>query len=190
MVLLIQPIVLTNALAGTQEILDALTSALSTGNSARFVRGIILPGVILFMWSAYSMYDRIARKSQFLTRNRELIICAGVGVISGFAFVWSNDYGISCWVCLFIMTIWVSICHNQKILKVLLYAGVELIASAVMVFVAVEIFTAGHFSGWFSATFGTGGYQSWYYNSSKSYYLYDGILHSVCYRIAKSTANH
>ena len=31
----------------------------------------------------------------------------------------------------------------------------------------------GHFVEWFSATFGTGGYQSWYYNSSKSYYLYD-----------------
>ena len=41
--LLVQPLVLKYAFAGTQEILDALTYALGTGNSARFVRGLILP---------------------------------------------------------------------------------------------------------------------------------------------------
>ena len=31
----------------------------------------------------------------------------------------------------------------------------------------------GNFIEWFTSTFGTGSYQLWYYNSDKSYFLYD-----------------
>ena len=40
-------------------------------------------------------------------------------------------------------------------------------------FIIVNIFTFGNFINWFKSTFGTGGYQTWYYIGAKSYYLTD-----------------
>lgn len=171
--ILIQPFFFSNAVAGTQDIYNALVSALGTGNSARLVRGLILPIDVLLIWLAYLAYVKIAERHTGILNHKDLVASIGVGLIAGFGFAWSNDYGISCWVCLFIMTFWVSICRHKNFLKSLLYAGIELTASLAGLFVAVEIFTAGHFFEWLRATFGTGRYQSWYYNSSKSYYLYD-----------------
>lgn len=175
-VVLIQPLVLGNAIAGTSEILGALIYTLGAGNSARLMRGAILPIVIFLMWLAHLTYTKMAERQKRLVAYKDIVICAGTGLIAGFGFTWSNDYGISCWVCSFIMTIWVSICRNKNFTKALLHAGIELAASFVGIFVTVEVFTVGHFFQWFSATFGTGGYQSWYYNSDKSYYLYDADL--------------
>lgn len=129
--LLIQPLILTNAVVGTQEILNALISALGTGNSARFVRGLILPIVVFLIWLGYLAYMKIARRHERILNYKDLAISIGIGFIAGFAFVWSNDYGISCWICLFIMTLWVSICRSRKFIRSLLYAGVELIVSFV-----------------------------------------------------------
>lgn len=172
-VVLIQPLVLGNAIAGTSEIVGALGYTLGAGNSARLIRGAILPVVIFLMWSAHLSYTKIAERQKRLSAYKDIIICAGTGLIAGFGFTWSNDYGISCWICLFIMIFWVSLCRNRNLIKALLHAGIELAASFIGIFITVEIFTVGHFSRWFSATFGTGGYQSWYYNSDKSYYIYD-----------------
>ena len=172
-VVLIQPLVLENAIAGTSDILDALAYTLGAGNSARLVRGAILPVVIFLLWFAHLTYTKIAGRQRRLSAYREIIVCVGTGFIAGFGFTWSNDYGISCWVCLFIMTFWVSLCRNKNLVEALLHAGMELAASFAGIFITVEVFTVGHFSEWFSATFGTGGYQSWYYNSAKSYYFYD-----------------
>ena len=171
--LLVQPLVLKYAFAGTQEILDALTYALGTGNSARFVRGLILPLTIFLIWLGYRIYLKYENKYRWLSNKREIIISVGIGLAAGFAFVWSNDYGISCWICLCIMTFWVSICKYRKFLKSLMYTGIEFVASIVGIFLTVEVLTLGNFSTWFQSIFETGGYQSWYYNSSKSYYLYD-----------------
>ena len=43
LMLLIQPLFFVNNIAGMDDILGALKNALETGNSARFVRGMILP---------------------------------------------------------------------------------------------------------------------------------------------------
>lgn len=171
--LLIQPLVLNYAFAGTQEILDALTYALGTGNSARFVRGLILPLVIFLIWLGYRIFTKYENRYRVLSNKREIVISIGIGLAAGFSFVWSNDYGISCWICLCIMTFWVSICKYRKFLKSLMYTGIEFVASIVGIFFTAEVLTLGNFSTWFQSAFGTGGYQSWYYNSAKSYYLYD-----------------
>lgn len=171
--LLVQPSIFIYSFSGTNEILEALKYALGTGNSARFVRGMILPILILLIWGAYKWCIRIAAKQSWVWAHKDLVAYIGGGMIAGFAFAWSNDYGICCWLCMAIMAFWVSVCRIRTILKSILNFLVEVFSSIVGLVISVMIFTRGHFLEWFSATFGTGGYQSWYYNSSKSYYLYD-----------------
>jgi hypothetical protein len=173
--LLIQPLFFTNTVAGTREILDALNYALGTGNSARFVRGMILPIFILLIWGAYRSYLKIGARQAWVLNHKDLCVYAGIGLLGGFAFTWSNDYGISCWVCLIIMTFWLSLSRTHKFLVSLRNTGIELAGSILGIVITIFILTVGHLSAWFSSTFGTGGYQSWYYNSTKSYYLYDVV---------------
>ena len=71
------------------------------------------------------------------------------------------------------MSFWISICRERRLGKSVLNLFLAIGCSIITLFFAVEIFTLGHWGRWFSDTFGTGGYQAWYYNSGKSYYLYD-----------------
>lgn len=172
--LLIQPDFFNAEWTGSvDEIVNALAGALTAGNSARFLRGMILPLVCLLLWGACLCYKKTGFKGAWLTRHRESVIYAGTGALGGFAFVWSNDYGISCWLCLAVMSFWISLSRTREIVRILKNVVIELAASAVGIFVTVEIFTLGNFPEWITATFGTGGYQGWYYNSAKSYYITD-----------------
>lgn len=164
--LITQPYLFKNVIAGTDEINNALKYALGTGNSARLVRGMILPlscGVFCFPDKKYGR----------IKRYRKLIDVCCIGVAAGFSFIWSNDYGISCWLCLSIMTFVVIFSRTKKLWKALTATAVELLVSLISVFLFVEIFTLGHFPNWIRSVFGTGGYQGWYYNGAKSFYLYD-----------------
>lgn len=171
--LLIQPLFFTNTVSGTNEILESLNYALGTGNSARFVRGMILPLFILLMWAVYNCFIRVKEKYNWIVKHEELCIYAGTGLMGGFAFTWSNDYGISCWVCLVIMTFLFSLSRTGRFWISVKHTCIEVAGSLLGIIFIVTIFTMGHLPAWFSSTFGIGGYQSWYYNSAKSYYLYD-----------------
>lgn len=173
LMLITQPFLFTNFISGDAAMLEALKCALEPGNSARFIRGMILPIFILLMWLGYYFFQRIEFKNTFLKENKILIGYAGCGMLSGFAFVWSNDYGISCWICMVIMAFWIALARMRNLAKTFICTITELLSSLISLFICIEIFTVGHFDQWFSATLGAGGYQSWYYNSSKSYYLYD-----------------
>ncbi len=170
-VFLVEPLFYKNALAGTNEILIALEYALGTGNSARFIRGMILPISCFLLFLGYLAYERWIAKT--LIKWKKHIPYAGIGAVAGFSFSWSNDYGISCWLCLLIMVFWLSVCRERKFLSAIRAFLIALVLSVAVLFITIEVFTLGHFEKWFSDTFGTGGYQFWYYNSSKSYYLYD-----------------
>lgn len=171
LMLLIQPVFFDNALAFTEEIKESLIYTLNTGNSARFIRGMILPLDILLIFLAEKIY--CLNRNKIKEKYKRLVIAVGTGIISGFSFIWSNDYGISCWLCLTVIFIWMMISRRQKIKDALLYTLIEIITSFVSVFIIIEALTLGHFTRWFKMTLGTGGYQSWYYNTSKSYYIYD-----------------
>lgn len=170
---IIQPLFFKNGLAGTEDIFGALTSALDAGNSARFIRGMILPLICLFILGAHSCFQKIALKSAWLLKHKAVIVYAGMGFIGGIAFGWSNDYGISCCICLAILSFCLSLARDRSLAVVIRNVTVELAASAAGIFICVEVLTLGHFAEWAVATFGTGGFQSWYYNSPKSYYVYD-----------------
>ena len=170
-VFLVEPLFYKNGIAGTIEILKALECALAVGNSARFIRGMILPIAGFLLLVGFLIYKKFFTV-KFL-KYKEILIYVGLGIVAGFSFAWSNDYGVSCWLCLLIMAFWLSVCRNRSIIHSIVSLAITAGTSIVCLFITVEIFTLGHFGQWFSATFGTGGYQSWYYNSSKSYYLYD-----------------
>ena len=170
-VFLVEPLFYRYGIAGTNEILGSLEHALGTGNSARFIRGMILPIACFLISVGFLIYKKFFTV-KFL-KYKEILIYVGLGIVAGFSFVWSNDYGVSCWLCLLIMAFWLSVCRKRSIIHSIVSFAITAGTSIVCLFITVEVFTLGHFGQWFSATFGTGGYQSWYYNSSKIYYLHD-----------------
>jgi len=169
--LLVRPLFFTNTLGLTSEVMDALNYALGTGNSARFVRGMILPLCVALFGILLEFYE----KNDGFKDGKlyEYIPAIGIGCLAGFSFLWSNDYGISCFVCFIVMTFWISLSRKRKFKLALLDTTVEIISSLLSLFIFIEIFTLGHFGEWLDSMCGTGNYQSWYYNSDKSYYLYD-----------------
>lgn len=169
-IILVKPFFFSNSEVAFQEILDAMNYALGTGNSARFVRGLILPLTVAIMLLLHKVY--IKKKDNLKEKIKMLLPAFITGVVAGFAFIWSNDYGISTWLCLIIMVIYISFIRNKK--KLVICDGLlAVLGSGLSIFICVYIITFGNFANWVRFTFGTGGYQSWYYNSTKSYYLYD-----------------
>ena len=170
-IFLVEPLFYKNAISGTDEILEALEYALGPGNSARFIRGMILPIACFLIFIGYIFFKRFLLAK--FRKHKELFLYIGVGIVAGFSFVWSNDYGVSCWLCLLLMSFWLAECRERKFLKSIIAMATATGSSLISLFITVEIFTLGHFRQWFSATFEISGYQSWYFNSNKSYYLYD-----------------
>ncbi len=172
-IILFQPFLLY-LLSGSDEMIEAINYALGSGNSARFIRGAILPIFIFLLWGAYLCYKKFAAKHAWLVNHKEIVAAVGTGVLAGFAFVWCSDYGISIWFCTIFMIFFICLSRTRSIKKSLVVVLFELLGSVAGIFVFASIFTFGHALGWLEATFGTGGYQSWYYNSTaKSFYLYD-----------------
>ena len=167
----IQPLFFSNIISETEVLKISFREALSVGNSARFIRAMVLPLVSLIICVLVKVYDK-----SFVTKFNKyesLIRAVIIGLVSGLAFVWSNDYGVSCYVALIVMTFIFSFSRFRKLGKSLFYTLTEIISSIIGIFIFVEIFTRGHFIQWFNSTFGIGSFQSWYYMSPKSYYLYD-----------------
>lgn len=171
--LLTKPVFFSNIIVGTGEIGDALNYALGTGNSARFIRGMILPVSAALLRLTYKIYDVLEKRRKIPVRYGRLTQLCVIGMIAGFTFVWSNDYGINSWLVLCFMIFAVVLGKTRNIGKSIAAAFVGGLVSVFSIVLFVELFTFGHFANWFHSTLGTGGYQSWYYNSSKNFYLYD-----------------
>jgi len=144
---------------------------LSTGNSARFLRGMILPIscilMILGINNANKIFPACFQNYNYLTYS---IL---YGLIAGIAFAWSNDYGVGVWICTLIICL-VILCGRENSFKKILFGEfVALLISVVSLVLFVEVITLGHFIEWVKATLSTGGYQSWYYNSEKHFYIYE-----------------
>ena len=169
--ILVEPAFFKNAITGNDEILAALEYALGTGNSARFIRGMILPISVFLIFLGARLAKKIPAK--YTQKLRGFTVHIGIGLIAGFSFAWSNDYGISCWLCLLIISFFLAFSRRKSIKQAIVAFFVSAVASIISLLITVEVVTLGNFGKWLSSTFGTGGYQFWYYNSSKSYFLYD-----------------
>ena len=160
-------------LSFSPELKKSVLYPLSVGNSARFIRGMVLPISCFMLIGASKLVDCISEKKSLSDNYAAILFIVISSAISGFSFIWSNDYGISCWVCFLVMTVFLSFSRHRKIKTAILSLFTAVIVSAVSVFIIITIISHGHFSSWLSHTFGNGGYQAWYYNSNKSYYLWD-----------------
>lgn len=169
--LLVNPLIFSNALVLTDEIKGSLSRALYVGNSARLIRGMALPlSCGLLILGKNIIHSHFKKVTTYMYPVM-------AGLVAGITFAWSNDYGISGWLCIAIMTFWYTLSFTRKITTAIKYLTIEVFASMAGLFAVVEVFTIGHFPEWLQATFGTGNYQSWYYNSDyPSYYLWDADL--------------
>lgn len=170
-VLLIQP-TFYESIVGDQQVKNALDYAMSTGNSARMLRGAILPISMVLIVRFSPQILKWIRQGAFKIKAINLV-CILSGGLAGVCFPWSNDYGICSWLCILLFTFFVLFARTGKFSKAFRGFFLAVIASLASIFVVVEIVTVGNFENWFMATFGTGGYQSWYYIGSKSYYITD-----------------
>lgn len=172
--LITQPFLWVNVLQGTNEMREAMNVALTTGNSARFVRGLVVPFACFLLFLCYVLWKKL--KVRYSRIQEKYFAIIAVGGVSAFCFIWSNDYGISCWVCLQLMFVIIVFARTRKFWKSLWTMLFETLVSALWIFILVEIFTLGHFKGWLDSIFGTGGYQNWYYNIvevERSYFIFD-----------------
>ena len=165
--LLIKPLFFTNNVTFSEEIQKAFDYALKNGNSARMVRCFILPLACILLILSFSYYSKHKEKlSKFLC-----FLC--FSIFSGFTLPWSNDYGISTYICLIILFYVVVISRTRSIWKALLLTASDVVLSMIGIAVSVEIFTLGNFPNWLHTTFGIGGYQSWYPNTEKHFYIFN-----------------
>lgn len=172
--ILVQPGIFTHVLCWSEDIRQALGYALSTGNSARFVRGMVLPLSCLLYGAGARLLGKSLEKWPRLHARRSLISLCLMGALGGFAFLWSNDYGICTWLCLAIMTFLVAWRRSGRFTKALLGLLVDLAATALTIAVLAGVLTLGHWGQWLRGTFGAGGYQGWYFNTpEKSFYLFN-----------------
>ena len=153
-VLLIQPTFL-NTIVGDEKIKDALGYAMSTGNSARMLRGGIVPICVLCV---LKFRESICKRANDCKKISALTyLCMVGGLFAGFSFQWSNDYGISSWLCILLMIFYLILARYRDILLAFKGTIVALCISIVSCFVFVSLFTLGNFSNWLFSTFGTGG---------------------------------
>ena len=171
--LLILPIIYKNSYTTGNQILSALIYALGTGNSARLIRGLILPISCGLLYGAYFIYERWIGNINF--KYKEFLIPLTFGVISGFSFGWSNDYGIGTWLSLLILGFWLTICRKNSVSFIFKSTILMIIISILSISIFISIFTLGNLSSWYSINFGGGSYQNWYFNTIgvKSYYITD-----------------
>ena len=132
------------------------------GNSARIIRGMIAP---ISVWLLYSGRHVLFNRSKF----RFVLI----PFVCAFCFLWSNDYGISSWLCIQIFLFFLQLIRGERLLKAIFCSFLTALLSVFFIFLLVQILTFGNFTGWLSSTFGNGGFQSWYYNGSKSFHIYN-----------------
>ena len=169
--LLIRPLFLVNSFALT-EILSAFDYALKNGNSARMVRAFILPLVCAALTAGFAAAKQRPGEKKLLSI---FILCS---FFSGFALPWSNDYGISVWLCLLIMIDVTVFARTRSFLKtVLLFPAAVCLSLLGAVFTAAVV-TLGNLPGWLRTTFGIGGFQGWYPNTVKHFYIFNIDLNS------------
>lgn len=157
----------------TQRTLPLLSEVLRADNSTRMLRGAAPVFMVLMLLAA----EALARRFGWLARLKEpwktLAPYLACGLCGGAMFSYSNDYGISSWLCFGLMAGVIALAQTKKVSAVLLRMGAYFAASAVGLVLFVLAATGGNLVGWLQFTFGTGGYQSWYYIAGSSLFLYE-----------------
>lgn len=151
---------------------DPLNASLNPGNSARYIRGSILPICLIIIVCLTSLVKKshFFRDADMDFRNIAItFVCSIAGAI---CFIFSNDYGLSSWLCVGIMIFIIALAKREGLLRAFGLGALYVAVSGLLVIIIVTLITSGNPLSWFDLTFGTGGYQSWYFNTdTQNYYL-------------------
>lgn len=170
---LIAVLLIDEAVPENSNTFSLLQSMIVPGNSARMIRGAAPVLLVLALLFGEFLIRKFGLFSRMKASRKELLLTALCGMCGGCVFTHSNDYGISSWLCFGLMVGVFALARTRKVMAVLQHMAVYFAASAVGLCLFVTIATRGNLVSWLKATFGTGGYQSWYYISNHSFFLYD-----------------
>lgn len=163
-----RPLFFTNFLVGDDVFLSSFNAALDTGLSARLTRGMIVPISCMLALALMHLFAKIKCNMNIIPT----VQIVAVGLVAGISFLWSNDFGISCWVCLALMTFITAYCRTKSVRIAVSALALEMICAIISILFFAFILTQGQLEEWLHSLIGTGGYQSWYYNSAKAYYIW------------------
>lgn len=141
------------------------------GNSARSIRALVIPISILI----YVIVSAFIESRKDVSENKKfyyhLIL---LSVISGMAFVWSNDYGLVCFIAIILLVPLLVLVKKKSIWKMLISVAVVIFGTMIIAALLVLIVSRGHFNDWFRSNFFSSQYQSWYFEAPKYHatYLY------------------
>ncbi len=156
---------LKNNFAFNEEIQYAFQYTLKNGNSARMVRAFVLPLVSHVLIFVYALKLR----KGYSAAGKDLILYS---FLSGFILPWSNDYGISLFLCLAIISVIIFFSRTRSIIKTAVFSVLHILLSVAGIIVCVEILTLGNFQAWLGSVFGTEDFQRWYPNTTKHFYIF------------------
>ena len=146
----------------------AMCRLFGAGNSARSIRGMILP-LSMVMGGLWLLLIR--RKLSDFKYKHELAV-AGLAAISGFSFCWSNDYGLCIWIAFNFMILATTIIRTRSAVVSLRTVGIQILVSGIFIAISGFLFSKGHFTSWLTNNFAIGDYQKWYYNMPVNKVLY------------------
>lgn len=141
------------------------------GNSARSIRALVIPISILI----YVIGSAIIESRKEMSENKKFYLhLILLSVISGMAFVWSNDYGLVCFIAIMMLVPLFVLVKKKSVLKMLLSEGVVIAGTVIIASLLVLIVSRGHFYDWFRSNFFSSQYQSWYFEAPELHatYLY------------------
>lgn len=97
---------------------------------------------------------------------------ATVFVVMGMLTIWSNDYGYSCVICLFLIFLIVNLCcEKMHILRRVFLIVTAVSCIAVGAALSIVIITHGNIADYISVNAGIADYQFWYYGNYYGKYL-------------------
>ena len=151
--------------SGNSNILCNYLSLVSPEISARLIRGgvVLVTGLIL---------EQLLKKSYSLQYWDD----AKIGMFTGVVCLWSNDYGISSVLSVFLVLVLIRIKNRQTSLKHYFYNMIYYSVGVLFGFsIGIILFSYGHPQCVLNTMLGTGSYQSWYYElgaAAKPNYFY------------------
>ena len=142
------------------------------GNSARNIRGLILPVCILI----YLLISKRLEKHEDWSEGRQFYFhIVLLSCTAGLSTVWGNDYGVVCCIAIFLLTMLLTVIRFKSIRRTFAAAGLMLLGISLTVFVLAVCITRGHPLIWLRKNFFSAYYQSWYFNMPHEhpFYYYD-----------------
>ena len=150
-----------------------INSMLSVGNSARIIRGFAPAFCVIILLVGYYVLKKLTLFNTLSDTLKSQLLIIGYSFVGAIAFIFSNDYGISAWLCLFVSLLIVAFSRNKTIGKTLIY-GLEYIGISITgILLLATLFTKGNPQAWFTNIFGIGSFQTFYFLSPKSYHIYN-----------------